>query len=115
MILFVTVAVAERRRELAAMAALGARVNDLAAFIWTEAALVVSGGVALAALLGWLLAEMLVAMLQHVFDPPPDHLAVPWGFLVTLGAAAVLATLVAALVARRTVARMPLGAILREE
>src|SRR5215467_7519445 len=21
---------------------------------------------------------MLVAMLQHVFDPPPDHLAVPW-------------------------------------
>ena len=30
-------------------------------------------------LLGWLLAEMLVAMLQHVFDPPPDHLAVAMG------------------------------------
>ena len=35
----------------------------------------------LAAGLGWLLARMLVAMLTHVFDPPPDHLAIPWGFL----------------------------------
>ena len=41
----------------------------------------VAASIALAALLGWLLAEMLVAMLQHVFDPPPDHLAVPWAFL----------------------------------
>ena len=40
-----------------------------------------AAALALAALLGWLLAEMLVAMLQHVFDPPPDHLAVPWAFL----------------------------------
>ena len=39
----------------------------------------------LAAGLGWLLAQMLVAMLTHVFDPPPDHLAIPWGFLAALG------------------------------
>jgi hypothetical protein len=31
---------------------------------------------------------MLVAMLQHVFDPPPDALAVPWRYLLELAAAA---------------------------
>ena len=43
----------------------------------------------LAAGLGLLLALMLVAMLQHVFDPPPDQLAVPWGYLGELAGAAV--------------------------
>jgi putative ABC transport system permease protein len=71
--------------------------------------------VALAALLGWLLAQMLIAMLQHVFDPPPDHLAIPWGFLGLLAAAAVVGALLAAAVAARSLRRLPLGAILREE
>ena len=70
---------------------------------------------ALAALLGWLLAEMLVAMLQHVFDPPPDHLAVPWGFLLGLGGAAVAGGLIAAALAALQIRRLPLGAILREQ
>jgi putative ABC transport system permease protein len=87
----------------------------VAAFLWSEAALVLAAGIALAALLGWLMAEMLVAMLQHVFDPPPDHLAAPWGFLAALGGAALLGTLVAAVVAWSGVRRFPLGAILREE
>jgi putative ABC transport system permease protein len=58
---------------------------------------------------------MLVAMLQHVFDPPPDHLAVPWGFLAGLGGAAVVGCLVAAGLAALQIRRLPLGAILREE
>ena len=76
--LFVAVGLAERRHEFATMAALGASLREIAAFLWSEAALVLGAALALAALLGWLLAEMLVAMLQHVFDPPPDHLAAPW-------------------------------------
>src|SRR5262249_52986009 len=79
--LFVTVALAERRDEFATMIALGAPLRRVAGFLWSEAAIVLAGALVLAALLGWLLAEMLVAMLQHVFDPPPDHLAVPWAFL----------------------------------
>ncbi len=86
MALFVAVGLAERRHELATMAALGASLRRAAAFLWSEAALVLAAALALAALLGWLLAEMLVAMLQHVFDPPPDHLAVPWAFLAGLAA-----------------------------
>ena len=74
-----------------------------------------AAALALAALLGWLLAEMLVAMLQHVFDPPPDHLAVPWAFLGGLGGAAVAGGLLAAALAALQIRRLPLGAILREE
>jgi putative ABC transport system permease protein len=58
---------------------------------------------------------MLVAMLQHVFDPPPDQLSVPWLFLGGLGLSAVLAAAVAAALTIRMIGRLPLGAILREE
>ena len=115
MALFVAVNLAERRHELATMAALGASLRRAAAFLWSEAALVLVASLALAALLGWLLAEMLVAMLRHVFDPPPDQLAVPWTFLTGLGGAAVIGCLVAAALAALQIRRLPLGAILREE
>src|SRR5262249_62174142 len=81
MALFVAVGVAERRQEFATMAALGASLRQIAAFLWGEAALVVAAALALAALLGWLLAEVLVAVLQHVFDPPPRPLPAPLGVL----------------------------------
>jgi putative ABC transport system permease protein len=115
MALFVAVGLAERRHELATMTALGASLRAAAAFLWSEAALVLAAALALAAVLGWLLAEMLVAMLQHVFDPPPDHLAVPWAFLAALGAAAVGSCVLAAAGAALQIRRLPLGATLREE
>src|SRR5207244_6527516 len=99
MALYVAVALAERRQELATMSALGASLRRAAAFLWSEAALVLAFSLALAALLGWLLAEMLVAMLQHVFVRPPSHLSVPWGFLLGLGGAAVVGGLIAAALA----------------
>jgi putative ABC transport system permease protein len=115
MALSATVAVAEPRHELATMAALGAAVRELALFVWSELALVLIAGAALGALLGWLLAEMLIVMLRHVFDPPPDHLTVPWPFLAALAGSALISALAGALVAHRSVARLQLGAILREE
>lgn len=113
--LFVTVGLAERRQELATMAALGASLRQVGAFLWSEAALVLGAALVLAGFLGWLLAEMLVAMLQHVFDPPPDQLAAPWGFLGGLAGAAVLGGLGAVALAALGIRRLPLGAILREE
>jgi putative ABC transport system permease protein len=115
MALFVSVGLSERRHELATMAAIGASLREVTRFLWSEAALVLAAGLALAAVLGWLLSEMLVAMLQHVFDPPPDHLAVPWAFLSGLAGAALAGTVLAGLFAARAVGRMSLGAILREE
>src|SRR4029077_5957513 len=94
--LFVVLGLAERKHEFAAMAAIGSSVREISAFLWSEVAIVLAGGLALAALLGWLLALMLVAVLQHVLDPTPDHLAAPGGFLGGLVCAATLGALVAA-------------------
>ncbi|MGZ4200788.1 MAG: FtsX-like permease family protein [Thermoleophilaceae bacterium] len=115
MALFVTLAVIERRHEFATMTALGASLREVGAFVWSEAALVLGAGLVLAAGLGWLLSKMLVAMLQHVFDPPPDHLAVPWGYLLGLGGAALFGGAVATALAGRRLRRLQLGAILREQ
>lgn len=113
--LFVAISLGERRHEFATMAALGSSMREIGAFLWTEAALVLAAGFALAAGLGWLLSKMLVAMLQHVFDPPPDALAVPWTFLAELAAAAGIAGLCASLCAVAGIRRLKLGAILREQ
>ncbi len=115
LILYAVMAGAERRQELATMAALGKKPRSIAAFIWTEIVLIVVVASALASVLGWVLAEMLIAMMQHAFDPPPDHLAIPWGFLGALALVVVAGAALAAVVAERSVARMPLGAVLREE
>jgi putative ABC transport system permease protein len=115
MILFVALALGERRQELATMAAVGARLNEMAAFIWSEAALILGAGLVLATVLGWLLSQMLVAMLTHVFDPPPDALAIPWTFLGGLAGAAAVGTLVAMAFAVHALKRLPLSSILREQ
>jgi putative ABC transport system permease protein len=115
MALFVALAVIERRHEFATMAAVGAGLRSIAAFVWSEAALVLIAALLLAAGLGTLLAYMLVAMLQHVFDPPPDHLAVPWAYLAGLAGAALLSAAVAAGISGRALHRLPLGRLLREQ
>jgi putative ABC transport system permease protein len=97
------------------MAALGAPLRSVAAFLWSEAVIVLAGAILLAAPLGWLLAEMLVAILRHVFDPPPDHIATPWAYLAGLGIAGVAGAALAAAFAAIALRRMRLGAILREQ
>jgi len=113
--LYVAVAVAERRQEFATMSALGTTANRILSFVWSEVALIVGAAAALAALLGWLLAVMLVAMLQHAFDPPPDHLAVPWTYFAGLAGATLVGATLATALAARAIRRLPLGSILREE
>jgi putative ABC transport system permease protein len=113
--LFVGLAVSERRHEFATMAAVGASLREIGAFVRGEAALVLGLAIPLALALGWLLAEMLVAMLRHVFDPPPDHLAIPWAFLGELGLAALTGGVLAVTLSALALRRLPLGATLREE
>jgi hypothetical protein len=54
-------------------------------------------------------------MLRHAFDPPPDHLAVPWGFLGVLALATLAGAAIATLLAARAIRGLALGTILREE
>ena len=89
----------ERRRTFAIAAALGADARQLGAFVWAEAAVVTVTGLVTGSAIGWALTNMLVKVLQGVFDPPPSALAVPWSYLGVLGAVSVLATVAAALAA----------------
>jgi putative ABC transport system permease protein len=75
----------ERRRTFAIAAALGARPGQLASFVWSEAIFVTVGGVVLGVLSGWALSFIIVKILTGVFDPPPEHLFVPWAYLAALG------------------------------
>jgi putative ABC transport system permease protein len=90
---------AERRRTFAILHALGARRRQVAAFIWGEVALTAVGGALLGAAGAWALSHMLVKALAGVFDPPPAALAVPWAYFAAVGAVALGAVLLAALVA----------------
>jgi putative ABC transport system permease protein len=78
----------ERRRTFAIASALGARSRQLGGFVWSESAFVTAGGLVLGAVIAVAISEMLVKVLTGVFDPPPDVLAVPWGYLVAVTALA---------------------------
>jgi putative ABC transport system permease protein len=75
---------AERRRAFAIASALGARGRQLGGFVWSESAFVTGGGLLLGAAGAAGLSVLLVKVLTGVFDPPPDALSVPIGYLATV-------------------------------
>jgi putative ABC transport system permease protein len=89
----------ERRRTFAIARALGASRRQLGWFLWTEAAFVNLGGLALGAISGWLLSLMIVRILTGVFDPPPQHLSVPGGYVALFVLAVVVSVTTAGWVA----------------
>jgi putative ABC transport system permease protein len=85
----------ERRRTFAILLALGAKARHLGAFLWSEALVVYVIGMASGFVIGIAVAWVLVKMMTHVFDPPPEALAIPWsylGLLAAVGLAAVCAS-----------------------
>jgi putative ABC transport system permease protein len=84
--LVLALGLAERRRTFAIATALGAKRGQLGGFVWSEALFVAIGGLALGALSGWWIAQVIVKILTGVFDPPPEHLSVPWLYLLALAA-----------------------------
>ncbi len=104
---------AERRRTFAIAGALGAGRRQLASLVWSEAAVMVVGGLGLGAITGWSLSRMLVKVLTGVFDPAPSRLQVPWVYLSAVAVAGVAAAVVAAAAAVRSARRAPIS-VLRE-
>jgi putative ABC transport system permease protein len=103
----------ERRRSFAITAALGAKPAQIAAFARSEAAvLAVLGGV-LGIAAGWALTQVLIKVLTGVFDPPPDHLAVPWTYLAAVAGMAGAALLGATRLTVRST-RTPAVTVLRD-
>lgn len=93
---------ADRQRSFAILTALGAKPRQLGAFVWSEAAVVLVGGCVIGILSGWIIAFVLVKLLTGVFDPPPDALAAPWFYLITLVVVASVAVGLAVTVAMRS-------------
>jgi putative ABC transport system permease protein len=98
----------ERRRMFAIAAALGARQRHLGAFVWSESAFVTGGGLVLGAAIATGLSVLLVKVLTGVFDPPPDVLAVPWGYLAAAVGIALAATAAAAVITLRALRNPPI-------
>jgi putative ABC transport system permease protein len=111
--LVLAVGMSERRRTFAIASALGAKRRQLGGFVWSEAAFVAMGGLALGALGGWWIAQVIVKILTGVFDPPPEHLSVPWSYLAVLLVAVSAAIAVAGAGMLRAI-RRPAMAILRD-
>ena len=71
----------ERRRALVLLAALGATARQRGRFLGSEARAMVVSGVLGGALIGVVIAYLLVKVLTGIFDPPPAAATVPWGYL----------------------------------
>jgi putative ABC transport system permease protein len=89
--LVLIVGAAQRRRSLVALAVLGASTKQRAGFLWTEARAIVLAGLLGGLVTGALIAAQLVKVLTGIFDPAPQHPAIPWTFVGTV-IAVVLAT-----------------------
>ena len=74
----------DRRRGFAILSAIGATRGQLGAFLWSEGLLVALGGTVFGLISGIITAWMLVKLLTGVFDPPPEGLVYPLGYLVSL-------------------------------
>jgi putative ABC transport system permease protein len=109
--LVLALGVLDRRRSFAVMVALGAKPAQLLAFLRSEALLIFVAGSVLGALTGAAVGWMLVRLLAGVFDPPPDHLTVPWLYLGLLFAAAALSVAVAVSATERRVEVKPILAL----
>ena len=95
----------ERRRTFPIASALGARTRQLGGFVWGESIFVTASGLILGAAIATALSVTLIDVLTGVFDPPPDFLSVPWGYLIGVGLAVVATVLTAGLATLRALRR----------
>jgi putative ABC transport system permease protein len=77
--------VAQRRRALVLLAALGATPRQRGRFLGAEGRMLIAAGLVGGAAIGTVIGYMLVKVLNGIFDPPPDHLIIPVRYVVTLG------------------------------
>jgi putative ABC transport system permease protein len=99
--LVLALGLADRRRGFAILTMLGARPRQIRTFIISEALVILVGGVLFGTLAGWLVAQVLVTVLQGAFDPPPEALSVPWLYLAVVAIAILVATAAATMNAAR--------------
>ena len=112
--LFLLAGLADRRRELATLIAVGAEPGQVLRSIAGETAVVGVAGIASGLLTGALIGLALVQILAGVFDPPADLPVVPAAALIGICGAVALALGAALGVAAYGVGRIGVVAALRE-
>jgi len=103
--LVLALGLAERRRSFAIVSVLGASRRQMFGLTFSEAAVVSVLGLLGGALGGWLLSQMLVKVLTGVFDPPPEGLSAPAGYLLGTVTITIVAIFAAAMLAARAATR----------
>lgn len=93
--LLLALGIIERGRSFAIMVALGAKRRAFSRVPQDRSAVRGGGwygrGLDSGALISWIM----IKLLNGVFDPPPDRLTIPWGYIVALVAATLASVLVA--------------------
>ena len=112
--LFLLAGLAERRRELATLTAIGAEPRQLRATLLGEAIVIGGAGIAAGLLTGALVGVALLQILAGVFDPPADRPAIPFVAMVLMTGTVVAAVAIALAIADRSLRRLSVAAELRE-
>jgi putative ABC transport system permease protein len=112
--LFLLAELAERRRELATLIAIGAEPGQVRASVMGETAVIGVAGIISGLLTGSIVAFTLLQILSGVFDPPADLPAIPLGQIGAVIAGVVVALGCAVAIADRGIARLGLVSALRE-
>jgi putative ABC transport system permease protein len=112
--LFLLAGLAERRRELATLIAVGAEPRQVRSSILGETLVVGVAGIGAGLLSGVLVGMSLLQILAGVFDPPADAPAIPIVSIIALTGIVVAAVAAALVVADRGLSRLSVVAALRE-
>ena len=112
--LFLLAGLAERKRELATLAAVGAEPGQLRAALLGEALVVAGAGLTTGLLTGAIVGAALLQILAGVFDPPADAPAIPIAAIGVVAGIILAAVGLATMVGERGLARLDVAGALRE-
>lgn len=112
--IFLLAMINERQREFGAMRALGANLNHLRRFLFTEALSIGGLSLLIGAGVGVLLARLLVLLLGVIFTIPAKSIALPGAELLTLAAFVVAGMVVSVAITSRRLSTLKVVEALRE-
>lgn len=112
--IFLLAMINERQREFGAMRALGANLNHLRRFLFTEALAIGGLSLVIGAGVGVLLARLLVLLLGVIFTIPAQSLSWDWLGLTTLAAFVVAGMLISVAITSRRLSTLKVVEALRE-
>ena len=112
--LFLLASLADRRRELATLVAIGAEPGQMRTLLSAEAAAITASGVTVGLVSGAIVGWSLLQILSGVFDPAPDRAAIPVVAIAALIVVVSVAAAVAVGFAVQAIRRLDVVGALRE-